>query len=273
MTDANLPAVLDGTLVPGGVIQVHALGGGFQHGEGLFETLPLVGGVPYFFSRHYRRLAASSEELDFSFTSSESDWRADLQMLVDAVPGLNLAVRLFVFRDLDCHRRLVAASPLPADLGEPARVGFAAEKFQGPRALPHLKTMNYLVSRLAWREGRERGFDEMLLTLPYGNVLEGTQSNIFLVKNGVLRTAPDDLPILRGVTREVLIEIAAAAGTELRLEAFSVAELHQADEAFLTSSLRGVRPVREIAGGPRWDVPGPVTAKLGELYRARLPGS
>ena len=63
MSEATLPAVLDGEVVLDGFIPVQVLGGGFQHGEGLFETLPVVGGVPYFFKRHCRRIAVDQPDI------------------------------------------------------------------------------------------------------------------------------------------------------------------------------------------------------------------
>jgi len=265
-----LPVVVDGELRADGRVDVLVLGGGLQQGEGLFETLPVEGGIPHFLDRHARRLAGGADELELNPAPDAAGWGRDIAALAEAAGLGDLAVRLMLFRDGDRVRRAVAAEPLSREPLEPANVGQAAPGLEGARPLAHLKTLNYLGPRRAWALGRRAGFDEVLFVLEDGIVLEGSRSTVFMVQGGVLRTAPLDLPILPGVTREVLLEVAADAGIPVREEAFRLTELQTADEVFLTASLRGVRAVRSVCGVGLTVVNGPLTGRLAGLYRDRV---
>ena len=79
-----------------------------------------------------------------------------------------------------------------------------------------------------------------------GELTEGSSSNVFAVLDGVLRTAPPDERILRGITREVIIELACACGIDVREQAVSAAQLASVQELFICSSVREVGPVIQI---------------------------
>jgi len=267
-----LAAFLDGSPLADGRLSVHVLSPVFQHGEGLFETLPVLGGVPVFLERHLQRMARSAHELRLGEPPSIEVWECDFRNLMEVVPegAGDLVLRLFFFRGREGMRRLVAATPLEKGLDAPCSLGTAAPPFQGVRPLARHKTMNYLVPRLALQEGMERGCDEVVFLMDDGTVLEGSRSTVFVVRDGVASTPPHDLPILPGVTREVLLEVARETGVPVREEVFTLADLEQADEVFLTSSLRGVRPVKRLPGGRTLPAPGPLTEALGAGYRRRL---
>lgn len=267
---APWPAVVDGIVSPDGRVDLQILGGAFQHGEGLFETLPVIGGRPRFLAEHVRRIQDGAEALGLGPAPDLGIWREDLRSLVDANGGADLAARLFLFHDEGRVRRAVAAGPLPADAHAPAAIGLADPIYQGPRPLARHKTLNYLAARLAHRAGVARGLDEVLFTLADGTILEGTRSTVFLVRLGTLVTPPLSLPILPGVTRAVLLEEARGAGMPVREEGFRLEDLQSADEAFLTASLRGVRPVRSVAGRAPAHVNGPATRRLSALFRDRI---
>jgi branched-chain amino acid aminotransferase len=113
------------------------------------------------------------------------------------------------------------------------------------------------------------GVNEALLLDNQRRILEGMSSNFFAVLNGVLRTAQTG--ILPGITRQMVLEEASSAGLPIQLEALPTAELRTIQEAFITSSSRGVLPVRqidtqEIGSGS----PGTVTRQLMQLYQARI---
>jgi len=269
LTRDLLPAIVDGEVRPDGRVDVLVLGGGLQQGEGLFETLPVVGGRPHFLERHAARLAGGARELELDPAPDAATWAADLRTLTAAAACDDLAARLLLFRDGAVVRRAVAAQPLSLAPLTPARIGPARSGLAGARPLAHLKTLNYLGPRRAHAEGVKDGFDEVLFVLDDGTVLEGSRSSVFMVRGGVLTTPPLTLPILPGVTREVLLEIARDEGLRAVEEPFTVADLGSADEVFLTASLRGVRPVATVSDRPVAAAPGPVTARLSELYGAR----
>lgn len=104
----------------------------------------------------------------------------------------------------------------------------------------------YVNSVLAKRLAQKSGFDEALMLDPQGNVAEGTGENIFVIKNGVVRTPPLSAPILAGITRDTAIALLAEQGLEVRQEHIARDELFIADEIFLTGTAAEITPVREI---------------------------
>ena len=125
---------------------------------------------------------------------------------------------------------------------------------------------NYMNSMLALREAIECGYDEALLLDAEGYVAEGSGENIFIVRNGELRT-PDVTSALEGITRETIMALAAEIGVPVRERRMTRDEVYIADEAFFTGTAAEVTPIRELDGrqigsGAR----GPVTEKLQSLY-------
>ena len=113
-----------------------------------------------------------------------------------------------------------------------------------PAALsPRIKSLNYLNNILAKIEGMQAGCIEALMLNHKGEVAECTGDNIFLVRNGVLHTPPLDAGILEGVTRDAVMEIARAAGIEVREMPLTKHDVYIADECFLTGTAAEMIPV------------------------------
>jgi branched-subunit amino acid aminotransferase/4-amino-4-deoxychorismate lyase len=262
--------LLDGDVVADGRIALDAGGALVAHGEGLFETLPVLGGRARFLAAHLRRLDGGCRALGFGPGPEEAVVGADVAKLAAALRASEFSLRISVFKDGGRVHRLLVPSPLPDDVGSAVRLGIVAEGLNGPRSLATLKTLNYLVPRLAHADGVWRGFDEVLFTLPDGTVLEGTRSSAFLVAGGGVVTAPLWMPILAGVTREVILGCARRDGIPVAERPFTVAEMLAAGEAFVSASVRGVRPVKSLEGNPLRVVEGPVTSRIAAAYRAAL---
>jgi branched-chain amino acid aminotransferase len=131
---------------------------------------------------------------------------------------------------------------------------------------------NYVNSILAKREALAAGFDEAILLDPEGYVSEASGENIFMVKNGVLRTPPLT-SILPGITRDAVLTLTRDMGVPIKEGKFPLDDLYLADEAFLTGTAAEVTPVREVDGriiGPGH--PGPVTKKLQTAFFAVVKG-
>jgi 4-amino-4-deoxychorismate lyase len=267
---ATMPCLLDGALVSDARISVSAHGGLVACGEGLFETLAVIDGVPGFLAAHLRRLDAACRELGFGPGPDVATIRGDLVTLMRGASLRTFALRVTVYRDEGRVRRLLAPSPIPDDIGAPVATGVVAPRYNGPRPLAALKTLNYLVPRLAHAEGAARGFGEVLFTLPDGTVLEGTRSSVFIVRKGALTTTPLSLPILPGVTREVILGCARKEGIAVLEQPFSVEDLGVADEAFLSASVRGVRPIKSFEGRALATVSGPLTERVRSSYAREI---
>jgi branched-chain amino acid aminotransferase len=131
---------------------------------------------------------------------------------------------------------------------------------------------NYVNSILAKREALQAGYDEAILLDPEGYVSEASGENIFMVRNGILRTPPLT-SILPGITRDAVLTLARDLGVTVQESKFPLDDLYLADEAFLSGTAAEVTPVREVDGriiGP--GTPGPVTKKLQAAFFAAVKG-
>jgi branched-chain amino acid aminotransferase len=132
----------------------------------------------------------------------------------------------------------------------------------------------YVSSVLAKRMAIKSGFDEALMLDPQGHVAEGTGENIFIVKNGVVRTPSLSSAILSGITRDTAITLLRQQGVEVREESIARDELYIADEVFLTGTAAEITPVRDIDHRKigRGEA-GPITRSLQETFFSIVKGS
>lgn len=132
---------------------------------------------------------------------------------------------------------------------------------------PTIKNYHWLDLVLSMYDAYDRGADTSCVVDTEGNVAEGPGFNVFVVKDGVVRTP--DRGVLEGISRRTVIELCQRLGIALRLEAVPVEELARADEVFLSSTGGGVLPIAKIDGQPlRAAVPGPITQRLQDAYWA-----
>lgn len=131
---------------------------------------------------------------------------------------------------------------------------------------------HYVNSLIAKNEAKACGFDEALLLDTEGYVSEGSGENIFIVRNGVLKTTPLT-SILQGITRDSMMEMARDEGIKVVEEKFTRDELYISDEAFFTGTAAEVTPIREVDGRTIGSgKPGPVTKKLQKLFFDTVKG-
>jgi branched-subunit amino acid aminotransferase/4-amino-4-deoxychorismate lyase len=147
---------------------------------------------------------------------------------------------------------------------ESLAVGISPWLRNGHSPLAGLKCASYAGNLIALDHARKHGFDETLFFNTSGELCEAATANVFLVKNGDLFTPPLESGCLPGITREVVIELAAMLGISCNLCAITPVELQAADECFLTSSTRGVVAVSRL--DQRAMGPGPVTERLARSW-------
>ena len=133
-------------------------------------------------------------------------------------------------------------------------------------------TGQYVNSVMAKREAIKGGFDEALLLDPEGYLTEGSGENLFIVKNGVIKTTPPN-SILNGITRQTVLEYFVKQGRPVTESRFTRDELWCADEVFLTGTAAEVTPVKEIDNRVIGEgKPGPTTSKLQKDFQAMIRG-
>jgi branched-chain amino acid aminotransferase len=168
--------------------------------------------------------------------------------------------------------RVIIVAPVSVPPAEHYERGIAVALLEASRPTDDAraagaKASNYLANLLAVHEAKQKGAQEALMLGRDGQILEGASSNLFVVKDGKVRTPEPQPGILVGITRATVIAAAAQEGIEVIEGEVRPDDLYGADEAFLTSSIREVMPVvsaegRTIGAGR----PGPVTKRLHAGY-------
>ena len=281
-------AWLDGAFLPLAEARVPVLDRGFLFGDAVYEVIPVYGGRPCRMDEHLARLSASLAATAIPEPHDRTAWRDLLNRLVEANGGGDLALYLQVTRGVAPKRDHAIApglvptvfamampiAPRPPEVGER---GLAAVTIADSRwARCQIKATTLLANVLHKREATEQDADDALLVRD-GHVIEATASNVFAVLDGVVVTPPVDPVMLTGVTRNLVLELAAAGGIETREARLPVADLARASEVWLTSSTREVSPVTTLDGRPVGDGrPGPLWRRIDALYqeyKAALPAS
>jgi branched-subunit amino acid aminotransferase/4-amino-4-deoxychorismate lyase len=252
-----------GEIVPEEALGVPVSDRVFEHGLGLFETLRTFGGAAPLLPRHLARMARSAEELGLPLERSALPDAEAVGRLVQA-NGASGDVMLRISLSggtTGGNASLVwmRTAPLPPPLrATGAVVDFAAWELGWGDPLARHKTLNYWSRRLAYEQGQARGADEVLFA---GG--EGSRTNVFVIRKKSLLTPGLQGPVLPGIMRALVLELAPDLGLTPIESAIGVsrAELMKADEVFLTNSVRGVVPVGWLAGRAL-AAPGVWTARL-----------
>src|SRR2546428_7147149 len=263
---------------------------GFLYGEGVYETLRTYNGQPFLFERHMQRLRRSAGMLALSVPLDDAAIDARFRETMRAAklgdaPDREAYIRILVTRGIGELTYAPAATPDPSIVVivkphvAPSREAFERGvtvalvpivRNHPGSVNPLIKSNNLLNNALAMQEAFRRGAFEGVMRNYRGEIAECTQSNVFIVKDGVALTPPIDAGLLPGITREFLFEIGADAGIRVREAVLRDADLLGADESFLTSTTREVVPIvrvgdRTIGSG----APGPVTRALLHAYRRK----
>jgi 4-amino-4-deoxychorismate lyase len=218
-------------------------------GRAAFETLRVYGGVPFRFAEHVERLAGSAARIGLPEVN-----RAELEELAgQALAAADAPESVLRLIWTPAPQSLALVSALPDHVDGLRERGQKLISLRGVRAdepwlLPGVKSTSYAVNMAAEAEAHRRGADDAVFVDAAGVVLEGPTTNIWWRRDRTLLTPSLELGVLAGVTRAVVIELAAAAGYEVQEGVFGLAELAAADEAFTSSSVREVMSVVELDG-------------------------
>lgn len=277
---------LNGDILPADQAMLSVFDGGLTHGAGLFETMRVRNGTVFRLAQHLERLTASAQALHIPLPPDTARWRTDIERLLRANEMREARMRLTVTpgptqggpaeRDDDDDvfpgTVLITASPAasyPPELyARGMTVCVSSHRFARLDPIAGHKTVSYLPRLLALREAQQKHCGEALWFTTENLLAEGCVSNVFLVMNGVLRTPPLDTPVLPGITRGVVCELARAEQVTIEEGLLTIDDLLAAQEVFLTNALMGLMPVtrieRHAVGNEK---PGALTRLLSERYR------
>jgi branched-chain amino acid aminotransferase len=242
---------------------------------GIYEGLRTFDHVRLFgLEEHLDRAQRSMDLLAWREELERDVLRRALHEALTASPWPEARVRFDVLaepaRELETESRmLIALSPLHPLPEDYLRLGTCSRLVDDlHRERPRIKEARFVIDRRVHPGGTREDYEPIMVDRR-GRLLEGTSSNIFAVRDGVLRTAGEG--VLEGITRGVFIELARAEGLSIREEAVLTSELAALSEAFLTSSVRSLVPIvqlgKVVVGSGR---PGPIGMQLARAYAARV---
>ncbi len=269
----NETIFLNGEFVPSSEARVSIYDGGFLHGAGLFETMRAEHGQVFRFDQHLERIGRSAAQLLTPLPEGALPDRRDLGELMQRNELESARIRLTVTagqlrgdRKDEAGLAVVAtAAPLSGYPDELYGQGVSAivcsyRTSETDPAAGH-KTTSYLPRLLGLREAQQAHCTEAIWFTTTKHLAEGCISNVFVVHEGVIKTPPLDTPVLPGIARGVVLEIANSCSLKAEETPLGIDDLLDAQEVFLTNSMMQIMPViriekKEISG-----------ARVGEISR------
>lgn len=268
---------VNGVVGPADTLAISPLDHGLLVGDGVFETLRVYGGVPFAWRRHLERLERSAAGLGLGVPAiamlrEQSDEIIAANALVDARLRITITggpAPLGSERALVPSTVVVAASAL-TPWPPTADVVTVPWPRNERGATAGLKTISYADNVRALAYAHEHGAGEAIFANTRDELCEATGSNVFVVTAGELQTPPADSGCLLGVTRALVLELAAAEGIPHRETALPFTAIRDGDEAFLSSTTREVQSIAHVDGTALPQAPGPVTEALRTAFTALI---
>ncbi|MES2123215.1 MAG: branched-chain-amino-acid transaminase [Gemmatimonadota bacterium] len=251
---------------------------GLLYGDGVFEGIRVYNGRIFRLREHLERLYDSAKAIALPVPMPIAEMARITEEAVAKSGMANAYLRHVITRGVGdlgldprkCPRATViiivdTIKLFPAEkLAAGLVVVTAATPIPNREALsPRVKSLNYLAHVMAKLEAVNAGADEALMLSADGEVAEGSGQNIFVVKSGVLRTPPPNTGILKGVTRDAVLQLALQLGIPAHESPLNRYDVYTADEAFFTGTASELVAVRSLDGreiGVEW--PGPLTRAL-----------
>lgn len=273
-------AFVNGRFLPLAEAMVSIEDRGFQFGDGVYEVIRTYGGRPFELTAHLARLDRSAQALDLRQPYSHQQWNRQILDGIQQAGYPEAKVYIQVTRGVAPRDHAYAPDlsptvvmtvrelhPLDPSVQAAGVEAMTIEDIRWGRC--DIKSVNLLANVLARQQAkREQVFETILVK--NGQVTEGAVSNVAIVRNGAVVTAPEGPHILSGVTRAVVLQMTRQAGVSVQERYFTQEELLAADEVFLTGTtvevLGVVRVNGKMIGGGK---PGPITKRLAGDFAER----
>lgn len=230
---------------------------GFLYGDGVFESLRTYNKIPFMLKEYLNRLSNASKILKITLPLSLNKLSQHIHSIVKKLKYREIYIKIVLTRGENIGHGLStkkSSSPNLFLIFEEQKIAKAKiwtaviTSIKKSGIFAKIKSLSYLPNILAKLEAEEKKVDEGFFKDSKGKVIEGTISNLFIVKNGILFTPSTKSPILPGVTRKLVISIAKKLGIKIKYRAFTKKEIYNADECFVTFSSVGVVPVVKVDG-------------------------
>ncbi len=238
-------------IVPASDAKISVFDHGFLYGDGVYETMRAYDGVVFMIEEHIKRLFRSASMIRLDIARDAGSVRTAIYRTLSANSLKSAYMRLTVSRGY-------GPVGLDPELCKKPTFIIIAEEFReypetyyenGIRVIiaetrrnlttainPQIKSLNFLNNILAKVEAKEKGAYEAFMLNASGHLTEGTISNLFFVKDDILCTPSVECGILDGITRAIVIDLAARNGITVREGRFTQDELYRASEVFITNT-------------------------------------
>ena len=272
---------LNGQIIRAAAADVAITDSSYLYGIGLFETMRAAGGIVFRLADHLQRLNTSAETLAIANSYSDEQITQAVDEVLTANKLSDARLRLQVSNGpigadgTAATNLLITAAeftPYPTEYYEKG-VRVALTDFRQSNKDPFCghKTTCYGPRLMALKNAHEKLATEALWFTTENFLAEGSISNVFLVKDGQLYTPPVQTPVLPGIARKTVIEIAEQENIPCHEQPLQIGDLLAADEVFLTNVIMEVLPVTSIeAHTVAEGKPGKLTKKIGKAYKDKL---
>lgn len=277
-----MTAYLNGQFLPLSEARISPLDRGFLFADGAYEIIPVYSRYPFRIDEHLRRLQASLDGIRLANPHTVEQWRAIILRLIAAAQFDDQTLYIQVTRGADIKRDVpfpsgvaptvfLFTAPLISPTAEQRAQGIAAISAADIRwGRCDLKTLSLLANVLTRQLAVDAGCAETIM-LRDGFLTEGSASNIFVVRDGLILAPPKGQRMLPGITYDVVLELSAKHGAAHAVRPVSEAELRTADELWMTSSNKEVLAITTLDGQPVGHgalagKPGPITRQMHVWY-------
>lgn len=241
---------LNGKFVGEDKAKISALEPGLWRGLGLFETMRAYNQRIVYFGAHLDRLRNSCNLMKLRLKFSSAGLKQIIGQLVKINSLSDARVRLTLWKAESGTGILATAKkyrPYTADkYNKGFRAGIFSLRQNENYFFTRLKVINRLFYEVAYLEAQKKKLDEALILNNRGFIAEASRSNIFFLKNNCIFTPALECGCLDGVTRKVIFDLAGGNNIEVQEGSFTLPDLYNADEAFLTNALAGVMPLTYV---------------------------
>jgi branched-chain amino acid aminotransferase len=252
---------LDGQLIDKDAAKIGVYDHGLLYGDGVFEGIRAYSGRIFRLKEHLRRLYDSARAIRLTIPMSPEEFKGVVEQTVKANDFTDCYIRAVVTRGVGylglnpnrCPKASVfviadTVDLFPREVYEQGMAVITASVIRNhPNALsPRIKSLNYLNNILAKMEAADAGVPEAIMLNIDGNVAEGTADNIFIVRDGIVRTPTIYDGILEGVTRDTILMLCRKLNVPCEEKTFPRHDLYIADECFITGTGAEVVPVTKI---------------------------
>jgi branched-chain amino acid aminotransferase len=231
---------------------------GLNYGDGVYETLRVYDGRIFAFKEHIERLKKSLDVVKINFSVNERKIENEIANLLKLNRVKNCAVRIVITRGNGLGLPPPKGKPdisimlvdIDKKIEEYQKRGIKAILIENPRLYDFstrgAKTINFLPNVLGSIEFEKNGAQEGIFVTKEGFIAEGTTSNVFFVKDGILKTPSLEIGILAGITRKFILHIAREQKIPFEEGFYKKEELLSAEEVFISSTTREIVPVIQI---------------------------